>query len=259
MDICHKIQELALPPPAPPWFSELLFRAHTVIYPAFDSFFFFLTPMSFREEGFGANHSVKGRGIRQVNLKSQSPCLSQQPAHPEAGPLFSSLCLGLAWQTVSWGSLWTGLSSPCLSGLEAGLKVVFAYGLLYEKQQLRKKSLPGEGTRWAKWWGEGKELQPHPLQLHPLFGLSWPSFKFTKQNGFHPKGGSPSPCCSLMPLWIQGTQTIQWKLCELLTKGHLIRLFGMGNQINSPSSLRRGEVTSTSKLCFPSRHLWLVT
>lgn len=42
---------------------------------------------------------------------------------------------------------------------------------------------------------------------------------------------------------------IQWKLCELLTKGHLIRLFEMGNQINSPSSLRRGEVTSTTKAC----------
>lgn len=38
-------------------------------------------------------------------------------------------------------------------------------------------------------------------------GLGWQSFKFTKQKGFHPNRGSPSPCCPLLPLQIQGTQS----------------------------------------------------
>lgn len=68
----------------------------------------------------------------------------------------------------------------------------------------------------------GKGLA-HVLSRHFLRGLSRQRLHvYSAGEWLHPKAGSLSSPCPLIPLQMQSTQTIQWKLCKLLTKAHLI-------------------------------------
>lgn len=80
-------------------------------------------------EKWGESVTLLG-SAEALELRSQSPCLSQLPPRQVVALASSSPCLGLAWRTVFWGSLWMGFSSPCLRWPEDGAQVLFAYGLL---------------------------------------------------------------------------------------------------------------------------------
>lgn len=129
MDICHKIPEL---PPPPLVFRIAVFNSSESYLSCVGKLLIFLTLMSFREKCFHANHSVKGRRVRYCwPEKPESLSESAATTPSTRATLFPSGPRPDLAGSLRGLSL-DGIFLSMVGVLEAGLQVIFAYGLLYE-------------------------------------------------------------------------------------------------------------------------------
>lgn len=210
-----------------------------------------ITQMSFTEDIFQVNHSLQCRKDKVILTWKSRVLIWLSGCQAELTSRLFHL----------WALAWFGWQpSRALSGRVLPLHVLLGSKGTHQysfhldgpvkKQQLRKKSLPGELGQVSKLWVKsGQRTRASPTFSAGTFSevSADKGYTFTQQeNGFHPKAGSLSSPCPLIPLQMQSTQTIQWKLCKLLTKAHLI------SSLECSLREKRGEGMPTSdQACFP--------